>query len=185
MLLQFFFFLKITSFRECACGPPIVATVEEKLCDCKEHNLKCRKGICWEPGEMGGVEETGDSHGAQAAELHLGERLLLPYEFLLISLGFCRQLHSLGPSSQRSRAGSGSNLQIECLIMPFLPSYIMQFNQLIFILHCCFFLCHLMFCISLHHSSFLCKVAAKLFGINATILIKIPPSLWCQEGCNN
>lgn len=89
MLLQFFS-PNITSFRECAHGPHIVATVEEKLCGCKVHNLKCRKGTYWEPGEIGGVDETGASQGAQAAELHLGEMLPLPHEFLLTSLGFCK-----------------------------------------------------------------------------------------------
>lgn len=67
--------------------------------------------------------------------------------------------HSLGPSSQRPRAGSGNSLQIKSvLIMPFfcMISYVAEFNQLFFILHCCFLLHHLTFCISLHHSPSFC-----------------------------
>lgn len=91
MLLQlvFFFSSSITSFRERARVPRIVATVEEEDCDCEVHSLKCRKGIDWEAREIGDAEEIGSSQGAQAAERHLGEMLLLPYEFLLTSLGFC------------------------------------------------------------------------------------------------
>lgn len=82
-----FFPPNITNFRECAHGSHVVATVEEKLCDCKVHNLKCRKGTYWDPGEIGDVNETEGSQVAQAAELHLGQMLLLPY---LTSLEFCR-----------------------------------------------------------------------------------------------
>lgn len=87
-----FFPPNITSFREHAHVPCVVATVEEEGCDCKVHSLKCRKGIYWDPRETGDADEIGASQGAQAAEIHLGEMLLLLYEFLLTSLGFCRYL---------------------------------------------------------------------------------------------
>lgn len=77
MLLQFFS-PNIASFRECARVPRVVAAVEEKVCDCRVHNLKCKKSSYWELKETGDAGEIGGSQGAQAAELHLGEMLLLP-----------------------------------------------------------------------------------------------------------
>ena len=156
----------------------VAETVEEEVCDCKVHSLKCRKGIYGAPRETGDADETGASQGARAAVTHLGEMLLLLYEFLLTSLGLCRQSLNLGPSSQRPRAGSSNNFQMKSvLIMPFscMTSSVVQISQLFFILHCCFLSHHLTFCISCYHS-FLRTLAEKLFSINATIIIKKAPS---------
>lgn len=69
--------------------PCIVARAEEEVRGCEVHSLKCRKDIDWEPREGRDADEMGASQGAQAAEIHLGEMLLLLYEFLLTSLAFC------------------------------------------------------------------------------------------------
>lgn len=88
MLLQAFS-PNTTSFREHGHVPCIVAKVEEEVCDCRAHSLKCRKGIYWEPRETGNADELGASREPRK-QTHLEEILLLLYEFSLTSLRFCR-----------------------------------------------------------------------------------------------
>lgn len=131
----------------------------------KRHLLGTQRnrGRRWNRG-FPGSPGSGDTPGRDAA---------IALWILTNFTGVLQIISQLGPSSQRPRAGSGNNLQIKrILIMPFscMISYVVQFNQLFFILHCCFLLHHLTFCISLYYSSFLCTVAAKLFSINATII---------------